>query len=282
MGKALEECVSIAKKFLSEDISIIFEIGARYCIDTLGINKLLPKAKIFTFECNPRTLPVCRKAVKNIKNITLIEKAVSDKIGKVKFYPTNPDKTITTHKNGNPGASSLFTVSSKYPTDVIIQDEIEVESITLKSFLIQNDIKGIDLLWMDIQGSELMALLGLGNYLPKVKLIHTEIEFIEMYEGQPLYKDVKRFLNKMNFFLYDFTYISPYFGDAIFLNSKILTKSLDFVKLWITDKLISFSYKKYPYRSMEKLNNRRRFFMKYIIILILKELPLLIKRRLIR
>ena len=89
MGKALEEFVSIAKSFLSEDINIIFEVGARYCLDTLGFNKLLPKARIFAFECNPRTLPVCRTAVKNIKNITLIEKAVSDKIGKVKGIPRN-------------------------------------------------------------------------------------------------------------------------------------------------------------------------------------------------
>ena len=277
MGKALGEFVSITKSFLSEDINIIFEIGARYCIDTLAFNKLLPKAKIFTFECNPRTLPVCREAVKNIKNIILIEKAVSDKIGKVKFYPTNPDKTITPHKNGNPGASSLFVVSSKYPKDIIIQDEIEVESIRLKSFLKQNDIKGIDMLWMDIQGAELMALRGLGDYLSKVKLIHTEIEFIGMYEEQPLFKEVKRFLNERNFYLYDFTYISAYFGDAIFINSKILTKKSTFFKLWITDKFMSFSYKKYPFQLRERLKIRRIFFVKYVINFILIESPLLIK-----
>lgn len=275
MGKALEEFVSIAKSFLHEDISIIFELGARYCMDTLGFNKLLPNAKIFTFECNPRTLPECRKAVKNIKNITLIEKAVSDKTGKVKFYPTNPERTITPHKNGNPGASSLFTVSSNYPKDVIVQDEIEIESIRLKSFLKQNDIKGIDLLWMDIQGAELMALRGLENDLSKVNLIHTEIEFIDMYEGQPLFKDVKKFLNEKKFFLYDFTYISPYFGDAIFVNSK--TKKSNILKLWVTDKLLNFTYKKYPYQLEERLKIRRSFFVKYVINFVIKKLPREIK-----
>lgn len=275
MGKALEEFVSVAKRFLNEDINVIFEIGARYCLDTLGFNRIIPKAKIFAFECNPRTLPVCRKAVKNIKNITLIEKAVSDKIGKVKFFPTNPDETITTHKNGNPGASSMFIVSSKYPTDIIIQDEIEVESIRLKTFLKQNDIKAIDLLWMDIQGAELMALRGLEDDLSNVKLIHTEIEFIDIYEGQPLFKDVKKFLNERNFYLYDFTYISAYFGDAIFVNSKIKKSSI--LKLWVTDKLLNFTYKEYPFQLEERLKIRRIFFLKYVINFVIKKLPWKIK-----
>ena len=34
--------------------------------------------------------------------------AVLDSIGNIKFFPIDTKKTITTHSDGNPGASSLF------------------------------------------------------------------------------------------------------------------------------------------------------------------------------
>jgi len=40
------------------------------------------------------------------------------------------------------------------------QEQIEVPATTIKNFCLKNDVTGIDLLWMDMQGSELNALKG--------------------------------------------------------------------------------------------------------------------------
>jgi methylase of polypeptide subunit release factors len=41
--------------------SIIFDIGSRDCLQSLEFAKQYPSAKIFAFECNPLTLPLCKK-----------------------------------------------------------------------------------------------------------------------------------------------------------------------------------------------------------------------------
>lgn len=211
--------VDLAKSaFKNRPVGTIFELGARDCTETLEFHKLFPETKIHTFECNPATLPICRRRTKHIPQIKLVEKAVSDHKGTIKFYPINPEKTRTTWEDGNPGASSIFKASGKYPVEDYVQDEIEVETIRLADYMSESAVEQIDLLWMDIQGAELLALKGLGKKLRKVRLIHLEVEFIEIYSGQPLYKDLKVFLNRHGFLLGAFTNFGPYSADAVFMN----------------------------------------------------------------
>lgn len=212
--------VNFMKKY-QYPVKSIVEIGARDCSETVGFAKTYRNAKIYAFEWNPQTLPLCRKQVKPYKNITLIEKAVSNKNGKVSFFAIDPKKTVTTWKDGNPGASSLFQASGKYPVEQYAQKKISVQSVRMDSFVRKNGISSIDLLWMDIQGAELMALKSFGDFISNIKIIHTEVEFFEIYKKQPLFKQIKRWLHKNNFVLAGFTYKSEYSADAVFLHSSI-------------------------------------------------------------
>jgi FkbM family methyltransferase len=206
-----------------DSIETIVETGARDCSETAEFSRRLPDASIYAFECNPSTLPVCRSVVENLSNATLIEKAVSDQDGVMPFYPIDQNLTDTEWADGNPGASSLFKASGKYPLEHYVQNEIMVNATTLGTFLKERRIPHVDLLWMDIQGAELMALKGLGEQLQNVKVIHTELEFFEIYSGQPLFADIKRFLNRRGFRLAAFTSLGPYSADAIFLNAAVAT-----------------------------------------------------------
>ena len=51
-----------------------------------------------------------------------------------------------------------------------------------------------DLLWMDLQGAELMALRGARETLRSVKVIHIEVSFRPMYVGQALFWDIDDYL----------------------------------------------------------------------------------------
>ena len=195
---------------------VIIEVGACDCSDTLQFHKLYPDAQIYTFECNPITLPLCHKKIAEIDNIRLIEKAVSNISGPTKFYPINASKSITTWGDGNPGASSLFLSSGKYPTETYVQDEITVEATTLKDFIEAEQISQVDILWMDIQGAELLALEGTGEYIDWVKLLHTEVEFQEIYSGQPLYWEVDQYLVQHGFERIAWAYKDNWFGNAIY------------------------------------------------------------------
>ena len=57
---------------------------------------------------------------------------------------------------------------------------------------------------IDIQGGELMALSHGKKRLKTTLVIQTEVEFLAMYEGQPLFSDVDIFLRKQGFMLHRF------------------------------------------------------------------------------
>jgi FkbM family methyltransferase len=225
----MENNFSILKQILQSlyhDLDLvnwIVELGSRDCNETILFEENYTKAKILTLECNPVMLPICRERIKGKEHITLIEKAISDINGRVKFYPIDPKKTKTTWSDGNPGASSLYKASGKYPVEKYAQTEVEVDSIRLDQILSEYKINIVDLIWMDLQGAELMALKGLGNRIEDVKIVHTEAEFMEIYTGQPLFADIESFMLANNFAFTGFTSKSEFACDVIFLNKRFFS-----------------------------------------------------------
>jgi len=245
--KTLRVLLVIVKLLLNKRVRVVFEFGSRYGEDTVVFASSFPFATVFGFECNPNTLAILKQNVKPYNNIKITEAAVGDKIGKVKFYPINAEKTITTWEDGNQGASSLFKASGKYEIETYIQDEIEVDMLTLEYVMDQNKIESVDVLWMDIQGAEMLALKGLGRRIKDVRIIHTEVEFIEIYENQPLFKDVHEFLLKNDFIFYKFNHKGGASGDAIFINKTVFPNSLIYLRfimaMWIYTKTTNMLFR---------------------------------------
>lgn len=213
----------ITQNNLKIDVSTIFELGCRYGEDTIALSKIFSRAKIFGFECNPTTLSACRKNIQLCDRIKLIEAAVTDHDGWVDFYPINVTKSRTTWSDGNQGASSIFKANNKYEIETYVQDETTVRSRSLSSIMIEHNIAEIDILWMDIQGAELLALKGLGKHLGNIKIIYCEVQFIAIYDGQPLFAEILEFLEKRGFHFHGFSYEDEYAGDAIFISKNQYT-----------------------------------------------------------
>jgi len=200
------------------EVKTIIEAGACDCADSLVMVTDHPQAHVYAFECNPETIALCRKV--DSEQITLIEKAVSDIDGELTFYPIDTKLTVTTHKNGNPGASSLFKVGD-YPVEKYVQKEIKVESVRLDTFMAQNNVSEVDLLWLDAQGAELQILRGLGSRLKDVKIIKTEVLFKPQYIGAPLFEEVEEWLDQNGFRFVRFLEKYEWFGDAVFVNKNL-------------------------------------------------------------
>jgi len=199
---------------------IIFDIGSRDCQQSIEFYNAFPNSKIYAFECNPNMLDICKKNIEPYSDrITLIEGAVCDYDGNITFYPINQKKTITTWEDGNPVASSIFKSSGKYTIETYIQDEIITKCHRLDSVMDKYDISKVDIIWMDLQGAELLALKGLGNHLHNVKYIQTEACHIEIYKNQALFPELNNYLS--NFFCFDLLNEineDSYFQDAIYKN----------------------------------------------------------------
>jgi FkbM family methyltransferase len=178
---------------------VILDIGSRDCVQSIEFTKYFPNSTIYAFECNPNTLDICKSNIKNYNNIKLIEGAINDYNGECKFYPINKEKTITTWQDGNPGASSLFIATGNYPHETYFQDEITINCHRVDTVLKNEKIDKVDLIWMDLQGAELLALNSMGSILHTVDYIHTEVSYQKIYNDQVLFPELNKFLIDNNF-----------------------------------------------------------------------------------
>lgn len=222
----MQEFLNVIKHYNRGGIRTVFDVGSRDGAESVTFAEKFMTSKIYAFECNPKTIPLLRERASKWKAITAVEKAIADYDGTIKFYPTNME-SITSWPDGNPGASSLFKANGNYPAEKYAQDEIEVPCIRLDTFCNEKGITAIDILWMDMQGAELLALQSLGGLLKTVKFINTEVTFKEMYTGQCLFEDINFFLLSNGFKLVNDKHINKmqseghWQSDAIYVNKNL-------------------------------------------------------------
>lgn len=77
----------------------------------------------------------------------------------------------------------------------------EVDTVRLDDIA---ETEGVELIKIDIQGGELMALSHARKRLADALVIQTEVEFLPMYVGQPLFSEVERFLRDAGFMFHRF------------------------------------------------------------------------------
>jgi FkbM family methyltransferase len=219
-----------------ESVRVIVDIGSRNAIESITLKGFYPDAIVYAFECNPPSIEICRQNIGTRADIIMVAKAVSDVNGTVDFFAIDPEKTVTTHADGNIGASSLFIANPEYPHEKYHQNKIMVESITLEKWAVEAQVRDIDIMWIDLQGAELKAFKGMGNLISRVKVIYTEVEFKKMYLNQPLFGEIDSYLIKNGFILVKL-YPYDWFGNALYVR-KDLVPEIEMAKLYFRNRLI--------------------------------------------
>lgn len=177
----------------SARIKIIVECGSRDGLDALALYEHYHPEKLFTFECNPEAIALCKENLKGTPNIKLIEKAVFNENRIVDFYPTDMDRS----SNKELGASSMLWHRDNKVA--FFQKKTQVEAVRLDTFMAEHKIDHIDLLCIDVQGVEKEVLEGLGSRIRNVKYIITEVVFEHYYSGDILFAELKDYLEKHGF-----------------------------------------------------------------------------------
>jgi len=188
-----------------ENIHTIFELGSRDLIDAQKLINYYSNSICHSFECNPDCLIECKNNFQkmnenNKKKIMLVEKAVSLSTEKITFYP------FDLNKYDNMGASSMFEIdfSNRHPNDPDynkknVQNKIQVDGIRMDKYMIDNNIKNVDLLCMDLQGYELNALKSFGENIKNIKYIITECQINSTYIGGTNFYDLNKYLKENGF-----------------------------------------------------------------------------------
>jgi hypothetical protein len=102
--------------------------------------------------------------------------------------------------------SSLFepdlTVMGPFQNLPEFCEVVEVSDITTVRLDDVPEAMGADYLKLDVQGSEGEVLAGARTCLDSVLVVHSEVEFVPIYAGQPLFRDIDATLRSRGFVLH--------------------------------------------------------------------------------
>jgi FkbM family methyltransferase len=173
----------------------IVDVGARGGIHSRW-EKFTSFYKGILFEPDPHEYDILK--LKSGKNLIVINSGLSES-----------PATLELHLCRSPGTSSIYKPNKMFLSkfsDVKRYDVMEMIGIktdTLNSQLKKNDIYEVDSMKIDTQGYELSILKGSDDYLEKIICLELEVEFVQIYEKQPLFGDVDSFVRGYNFELFD-------------------------------------------------------------------------------
>ena len=129
------------------------------------------------------------------------------------YYSTaigRTEETRTVYETVHPMCTSLYEPDERYADiydflDVMrLKSKSTVKTVSLDRFVRDNALGSIDFIKMDLQGAELEVLQGGAATLSSVLAIVSEVEFVPIYRGQPLYGDIDAFLRERDFMFHRF------------------------------------------------------------------------------
>ena len=148
-------------------------------------------------------------------------------INKVIYNENKPCKLNVTSNTQSSSILNLGLHKKLYP-NIVKNKELLVDGATLnyefKNFYNINDF---NILNMDIQGSELLALLGANQITNKLDAIYTEINYDYVYEDCALINEIDDYLTKHDFTRFATETIKddtgrPVWGDALYVKKKFI------------------------------------------------------------
>lgn len=190
----LKRAASPANKFF-----VVADVGCRWGYDkTVFRRDSGAEFRIFGFEPDAAECQVLnQEALSKGCQFNAYPVALGKRESFVDFYHTK-----------EPACSSIYEPIEKLSRNLPLLSCTSLERVsrvrtrTLKNWAKENDIQRIDYLKIDTQGSELDIIKGAGKILSSVMFLDVEVEFNEIYRGQPLFCSLDLFLRRKGFELW--------------------------------------------------------------------------------
>jgi FkbM family methyltransferase len=193
---------------LIKDPRVIFDIGANVGQTALRCRVLFPEAQIFSFEPELEAYKALQKRFAADKLVETIEAAVSDERSVVPLY-------ILKHSEVN----SLLKPEGDWTET---NAAIKVRTTTVDEFCVERRINQVDIMKLDVQGSELAVFRGTEKMFRRkaIRNIFVEVMFSPMYSGGALFCSLDALLRQKGFRLCGLYSLSPdHDGWLLFANA---------------------------------------------------------------
>lgn len=179
------------KRHLPGD-AVLLEAGAHRGTDTVALARMFPGGHVHAFEPIPTLYEELRRNAADCPNVTIYPLA----LGK--------DETVEPMWIGGgaeDGSSSLLRPKAHLEIYREIRfDRTQLVNVTtIADWARREGVERIDGMWLDMQGYELAALKAAGPLLATTRALILEISAVELYDGSPLWPEVRAWLEGNGF-----------------------------------------------------------------------------------
>lgn len=198
--------IELPKIFNTHDPLVIFDIGACEGEDSIRYARLFPNSRVYTFEPLPdnQALVLANFEKFGVKNAELHRVALADREGTGTFHVSSGkplEKWEGEQWNYGNKSSSLLKpelVNERFGW-LEFGRAINVQCNRIDGFLAKNRLPQIDFIHMDVQGAELLVLMGAGSRISEIASLWLEVSEEELYKNQVLKNELEKFLLENGF-----------------------------------------------------------------------------------
>lgn len=200
-----EETYRIVSVLVERSNPVVIDGGAHLGDMAERFGALLPSAEFHCFEPDPalgKTLE--RKFVGN-PQVHVVQAALGDVPGKAQF-------NINVSRPTNSLLPSAESLQPDLKQLCQLVEQVEVDVTTIDEYCRANSIGHVDVIKLDLQGYDYLALKGAAATLEKAKVVLVEVLFEEIYKGCHCFPDILNLLVDQGFKLH--TLCGLHYGDA--------------------------------------------------------------------
>jgi FkbM family methyltransferase len=180
----------------------ILDVGANTGQSAVHFAEAFPDATIFSFEPFPEAFQGLTLHAKKYSRIHSIQTALGEKCGVAEF-----------HYNRNNVTNSLLPTVPEArdwvdgaASEIDYLGAIRVPVTTIDQFCRDQGIRHVDILKMDIQGGEYLALKGASEMLQRgaFSVLYLEVCLVPLYENQAKLHELAGVLDQYGYYLFNF------------------------------------------------------------------------------
>jgi len=200
-----DESYRIVSALVGRSAPVVIDGGAHLGDMAERFGALLPRAEFHCFEPDPALAETLVRKFAGSPLVHVVQAALGDVAGKAKF-----------NINVSRPTNSLLPPSESLQPDLKqlceLVEQVEVEVITIDEYCRANSVNHVDVIKLDLQGYDYLALKGAVSTLEKARVVLVEVLFEEIYQGCHCFPDTLNLMIAQGFKLH--TLCGLHYGEA--------------------------------------------------------------------